>query len=348
MIVNMKKLLIALISTSFLLANDRLMIPSLQDSQKVAVQNAILAKVNGNTISMIDVKKKMDIMFHQNYPQFIESSQARLQFYEMSWKHVLMDLIDHELMVADAEEKEIKLTDSEIRETMENRFGPNIMQTLDKIGLSFDEAWKLTRNEMIVQRMSWWFIHAQAQASVTPQEIKKAYKLYLEKNPPYTEWKYRVVSIRVNNTDDEAANQVHDFLVRSKKDPASLESELKSFNTSTATVSVSGEFHAKTHELSEAHKTALANLQPHAYSKPAFQINRVDKKGVYRIFYLVDSKEHPAPSFEVIAPQLRAELTQKAVTRKSDEYLGKLRKKYGFTADAENAIPKDLHPFSIQ
>ena len=35
---------------------------------KIAVQNAILAQVNGKTISMIDVKKKMDMVFYQAIP----------------------------------------------------------------------------------------------------------------------------------------------------------------------------------------------------------------------------------------------------------------------------------------
>lgn len=345
----MKKLLLPLLASSLLLASDRSrMIPTFQDNQKVAVQNSILAKVNGNTISMMDVKKKMDVMFHQNYPQFADSAQAKLQFYEVSWRHVLMDLIDHELMVADATEKEMKLTDSEVRETMEERFGPNIMQTLDKIGLSYDEAWKMIKNDMIVQRMSFWFIHSKAQASVTPQEIKKAYRSYLEKNPAYTELKYRVVTVRVDGSNDEVAEKVYQLLSSSDKDPTLLEAELKKFDAPGVSVALSSEFHAKSHELSEMHKASLANLVPNSYSKPSFQINRFDKKSVYRIFYLVDSVEHPASPFEAMAPQLKADLTQKAVAKESNEYLGKLRKKYGFSADAENAIPEDLHPFSLQ
>src|SRR5579872_3060389 len=98
---------------------------------KISMQNTILAKVNGTTISMMDVKKKMDILFHQNYPQLADSNQARFQFYEVSWRHVLMEMIDHELILADAAEKEVKLTDGEVREEMEARFGPNVMLTLD-------------------------------------------------------------------------------------------------------------------------------------------------------------------------------------------------------------------------
>lgn len=346
----MKTLVLSLLASSLLLAADKPAAPfgQYQDNQKVAVQNAILAKVNGNTISMMDVKKKMDLMFHQNYPQFANSAQARLQFYEASWRHVVMDLVDHELIIADALDKEIKLTDAEVRENMEERFGPNVMQTLDKIGFSYDEAWKMVKNEMIVQRMSWWFIHAKATAEVTPQDIRQAYRLYLEKNPAYAEWKYRVVTIRVDQPNDALADKVQQFLSEAGKDPVALESELKKFDTKGISVAVSNEFVAKTHELSETHKASLADLTVGTYSKPSFQTNRIDKKTVYRIFYLVNNIDHPAPSFEALVPQLRSELNQKAVAKESTEYLGKLRKKYGFNPDAENALPEDLHPFSLQ
>jgi hypothetical protein len=66
----------------------------------------------------------------------------------------------------------------------------------------------------------------------------------------------------------------------------------------------------------------------------------------YRIFYLASKTEHPAPSFEDLSQQLRNDLVQKAVVDESKTYLQKLRKNYGF--DAENSLPQDLHPFSLQ
>src|SRR3990167_11079476 len=92
---------------------------------KIAVQNSILTKVNGKTISMMDVKKKMDMAFHQNYPHLTHSNPARVQFYEVAWKKTLMDMIDNELILSDATDKEIKLTDGEVREALEERFAPN-------------------------------------------------------------------------------------------------------------------------------------------------------------------------------------------------------------------------------
>lgn len=315
------------------------------DNGKIAVQNSILAKVNGTTISMMDVKKKMDLLFHRSYPHLSHSSQARYQFYETSWRHVLMEMIDHQLILADAVEKEVKLTDGEIREEMENRFGPNIMLTLDKIGLTYEETWKMIKEELLVQRMSWWFIHSKAMAMVTPQDIRQAYRLYLKENPPYSEWKYRVIVIRGENP-EQAAERAIALLRERNTSPESLSDALTSIDP---TSQVSNEFIAKDIELSDAHRSVLAQLLPTQYSDPVIQISRSDNKKVARIFYLSENIEHPAPSFEHLSQNLRNQLVQEKAGRESIAYLQKLRNHYGFdSSHLKETVPDDLHPFSLQ
>lgn len=312
--------------TSFLLLSAPL--PDFSDNKQIAMQNKILTKVNETTISMLDVRKKMDMLFHQNYPHLIESPQARLQYYEASWRHVLQELVDNQLILSDAANKEIKLTDGEIREEMEARFGPNVMRTLEKIGLSYDETWGLVKDEMIVRRMSWWFVHSRAISSVTPQDIRQAYRDYLKQNPPYQEWTYQVISIK----DQSLVNSVYEKLVANGE---VLENEA---------VQVSADYVAKTQDLSETHRTALASLQPGEYSKPVFQTSRFDKKGSHRIFHLLKKDDHPAPPFETLADQLRSDLIQKAIALESKTYLERLRNQHSY----EHIIPEDLHPFSLQ
>jgi hypothetical protein len=334
----MKKTLLFLLSSLTLFAAPFLDYGS---SQKIAVQNAILAKVNGKTISMMDVKKKMDMILHQNYPQLSDSNQGRFQFYEGSWRQVLREIINQELIISDALDKEIKLSDGDIREVMEERFGPNVMQTLDKIGLTYDETWKMVKNELIVQRMMWWFVQSKAVGSVTPQDIRQAYRLYLEEHPPYAEWKYQVISVRMEHADDILAKEIYDKLSETSSTDA-----LKEFEKEEGiSIAVSKEFVAKSQDLSETHKGALEDLTFGSFSQPSLQMGK-DKKAVYRIFYLIDKTDYPAPKFETLAAQLKNALIQEAVVQESDVYLNKLRKFYGFAEP--HAIPDDLHPFSLQ
>lgn len=320
---------------------------------KIGVQNAILAKVNDTTISVLDVKKKLDLLFHQTYPQMIESTPARYQFYDKSWRHVLMEMIDNELILADAEEKEMKVTDGEVREEMESRFGPNVMRTLDKVGISYDEAWNLLRKEMLTQRMAWYFIHSKAIQNVNPQDIRQAYRLYIKENPPYRELNYRVISIRsdtASNT-ETLAHQVYDLLSQQRQSPESMGPQLKEFEDSHAscTVQISTEYSVKDLELSDQHREALLSLNMGEYGKPILQTSRADKKTVAKIFYLGRMLDRPALKFEDLAPKLKEDLTQKAVAVQSNQYLEKLRRYYGYdTAHLKESIPENLNPFSLE
>ncbi|HLB53160.1 MAG TPA: SurA N-terminal domain-containing protein, partial [Chlamydiales bacterium] len=311
---------------------------------RIAVQNSVLLQVNDTTISMIDVKKQMDLLFHQYYANLEDSTPARHQFYETSWRKVLMDLIDNELILADATDKELKLSDGEVREEMEMRFGPNVLSTLDRIGVTYEEAWKMLRKEMLVQRMSWWFVHSRAIQSVTPSEIRQSYRLYLEENPPYQELTYRILSIRAENL-EQAADQIHTFLDGKNESPDSLMSELLAIDSS---IQLSSPYTTSDLQLADAQKELLTALLPQHYSAPLIQQGR-DKKRVAKIFYLLEKEDHPAPSFEELSASLRSQLIQKATMRESQNYVAKLRKRYGFDASfLKESFPEDLHPFSLQ
>jgi len=318
------------------------------DAQKIAVQNSILAKVNGTTISVIDVKKKLDLVFYQNYPQYAGSNQARFQFYETSWRRLLSELIDHELILADATDREVKLTDAEVREELETRFGPNVSETIDKIGITYDEAWKMVRKDMIVQRMTWWFIQAKAVAKVTPQDIRQEYRLYAKEHPSCTEWKYKVLTIR--GDDGTVSKKLHEAIVASHLSIEELPNQLKQFEQAHpgCTFSLSTEFDLKDAELSAAHQSALVALTPSSFSEPIFQESR-DKQPLYRIFYLNEKIDHLTSSFEEMAPTIKNDLLQKYSADISQTYLNKLRKHYRFDpAHLEETLPADFKPFAIQ
>src|SRR5690349_12572308 len=126
---------------------------SYEEPQDIVIYNRILAKVNGKSISVIDVMKKMDLFLQRYYPEHAQSKMARFQYYSKQWRDTLSQMIDQELMLADAEHLELKVTDAEVREEVLGRFGPNIMSTLDSIGMTYDEARTQIYNEMVVHRI---------------------------------------------------------------------------------------------------------------------------------------------------------------------------------------------------
>src|SRR3989339_565270 len=145
--------------------------PFLQDhQQQLVIQNRILTKVQNKTISVLDVVKKMDVFFSKQYPQYANSPAAKYQYFSSQWKDMLLQMVDHELILADAEKLDLKITDSEIRETLHDKFGPNLMESLDSLGLSYEEAKTMIHSEIVVQRMTWFKVHSKALNAVNVQD----------------------------------------------------------------------------------------------------------------------------------------------------------------------------------
>ena len=280
---------------------------SMEEPQNLIVNNRILAKINDKTISVIDVMKRMDVFLNRAYPHLIGSKMARFQFYSTNWRETLEQMIDDELMLIDSEGKDLKISDGDVRETLQERFGPNVMGNLDNLGLSYEEARKMIHTELVVQKMVWFRVNSKALISVNPKDVKEFYKDYCIKNPPIETWKYQVFSIRTK--DKQAAEKIASciyMLIKDKMDLHTVAAQLNqklpddismtmtvsNNNQNDLSISVSEEYEVTDKEISEPHKKALFMLKKGSYSKPVTQVSRSDNSTVYRIFHLKDHSKH--------------------------------------------------------
>jgi hypothetical protein len=320
----------------------------------IEVQNKVLLTVNGTAISVVDVMKKMNMVFYRSYPDLASSEEARYQFYTTAWKSVLAEMLNTELMLADAKQKEMKLSDGEIREEMEERFGPNIMSNLDKLDLSYQEAWDMLKKEMIVTRMTWFFIHNKALQAVTPQDLKQAYRLYCENNPTVEKWVYNLISIRSQDKtlEDVIAQEAYDTLSKlpllsDEAVSASLKEIEKKYDTTKINMSKNSEVTSK--EVSASHKSALSSISVNSFSTPISQISRIDNKKVYRIFLLKDYEKKDSSLFNEVSEKLKNELLQREVVSQSDKYFSKLRKRYDINDKIlEDVVKDNYEPFVLR
>ncbi|MBS0603747.1 MAG: SurA N-terminal domain-containing protein [Verrucomicrobia bacterium] len=320
-----------------------------QEPEDLIIYNRILAKVNGKTISVVDVMKKMDLYLQKNYAHLANSKMARYQFYSSQWRDYLTQMIDTELMIADAEKLEVKVTEAEVREEMLTRFGPNIMPILDTLGLTYEEAKTMIHDEMIVQRMMWFRVNSKALSSVNSKDVKEAYKDFCEKNPEMEEWQYQVLSIRsADKTASEALASRAMELLSSKLDLVALSEQLKTPDEAT-TVSLSPDMQADERSVSSSHKEVLKTLTENSFSQPIAQVSRVDNSVVYRIFYLKKHSKKQVPSFEKMADQIKDQLLQNAASKENSQYLVKLRERLGYDEKhmTEN-LPSDFQPFALK
>lgn len=319
----------------------------------IEVNNRILANVSGKAISVYDLMKKMDVLFYRQYPQYASSIEARYQFYKMSWKGTLYELIDKELIMLDAKEVGFNVSTGDIRQEMETVFGPNIHANLDKLGMSFEEAESILRDEIIIRRMLQARVGTKASRNVTPQVIKLAYEEYAKKNPIPPQYSYTVITIRDPSEPHamEASNTALRLLRDEKKPLAELESALATAGilSPTGKVTVSKEMTHTDKDISPAYKEALEPLAAGEFSSPKVQTTKQDNTKVVRIFFLKEKKEGGVVPFKEVEAKIKDELISGSYRKETDEYLQKMREHFHIDLDEiDAAIPAQFDPFSLK
>jgi hypothetical protein len=321
--------------------------------KKVVVNNRILAKVNGKAISVLDVMKKMDMLFYRQYPQYADNMEARQQFYSMYWKNALQECIDKELIMADAQEAKMEVSNGDVRQEMESLFGPNIIANLDKAGLTYEEALQMIKDDMTIKRMLGGRVNAVAIKMVTPIAVHNAYEDYLKSADGTDKWVYQVISIR--GQDPAACTEIAEVtyrLLTTEKTPidqlAEKISETRPFDD-TITFKISEDFQHTPKEVSKEYGQILSSLKTGEYSRPMSQKSRVDQSTVDRIFYLKSIDKGDVKSFDEIEGKIREKLIDMMVAKETEKYLTKLRKHHNVNEELLRAmVPDDFQPFALK
>jgi len=315
-------------------------------AKHLEVNNRILANVNGKPITLYDIVKRMDMIFYKQFPEYAESAEARYQFYSMNWKQILKDLIEKELILADAEEIKIPVSSGDVRQEMESLFGPNIIETLDKIGLSFSEAMEIVEKDIIMRRTLYVRVNSKAIRAVTPQTIKKAYEEWAADNAIPPEWRYRVISFR--DEDEARAAETAAAAYRLLKEEQVPLDALKEKVPAGAKVNVSGELCHSEKEVSPRYKEVLVTLEPESFSRPGAFASRATGAKVYRIFYLKEKSGGRVPEFSEVEGKLKNGLIEKAIAKESSAYLKRLKEHFHFDdSEIEARISENFQPFVL-
>ncbi|MGZ3633744.1 MAG: peptidylprolyl isomerase [Parachlamydiaceae bacterium] len=315
-------------------------------TEHVVVNNRVLAKVNGKAISVMDVMKKMDILFYREFPQYTSFPEARFQFYEANWKYVLQELIDKELIIADAEENKLPVSSGDVRQEMERMFGPNIISNLDSIGMTFEEAWKIVQGDILLQRMLFVRVNAKALREVTPKDVQTYYEEYAKENVTLPQWNYQVITIRDKNPEkgEETAKLAYKLLTEEKVGLPELATRIKSTpQAPVSQVSVSEMYSHSDKEISPSYKEILSKMTPGTYSEPVAQKSK-DKSMVYRLFFLDRMTPGGVPPFKDVEGKLKEKLLEKEITEKSQAYIKRLRSHF----DVQEMIPEGFEPFELK
>lgn len=324
-----------------------------QEEAKIFINNRILARVNAKIISTFDLMKKMDFNFYKYYPQYTSSIAARYQYYQMNWKYVLEEMIDKELVLADAGENKIKVTSGDVRQEMEASFGPNIIDNLDSAGLTFEEASKILEEEMIMRRTIGGRVHVKAVRLVTPAKVRQAYELFIQdpNNAQMTQWIYRVLTVKDPNEQkgEKAAKSAYDLLMEGVplEELTHQLKERKLIGRKTK-VTLSNEVRSHEQELSKTYQEVLSLLDTGMYSQPFSSKSRSTNVPLYRILFIKEKIPGRLPSFKELEASLKDQLLNEEIDRLTETYLKKLRQHYHILeADLVASLPADYEPFVL-
>lgn len=319
------------------------------ETYEIVMNNRPLVKINGKTFSVMDVQKKMDLFLHEHHPEALSSNLLRYQYYSGQWRQTLQEMIDNELIKMEAVSFNINISDGDIRQEIDKRFGPNIIKRLDEIHLSYDDAKELVRDEIVVRNMSWYRIWAKVLQDVTPETVKSQYVTYLAKLPLKDEWVYKMASVRGSDEKGEIAQKAYNILLLAGENPSSQ--EIKGFTgllPSNTSLNVSEPITVASKDLAPEVLQLLESLPPHTYSAPLPQKSRADGSTVYRMFYAIEHKKDPSPPFEELSSQIHDTLVQKYGDIQKDEYFTKLRKKFlNDDLVVKNLFPANYQPFAL-
>ncbi len=355
----MKKIIISLLASS--IVSSAYAVPSLptqqgmdflydQNQGEIIINNRVLLRFNKKTITVLDVAKKMDLIFYRQFPQLAASSMARYQFYLANFRAMVKNVIQDELILADAEEKKVTVSDGDVREELEELFGPDVVINVNKTGISYEEVWNLLRDEIKVKRMNGGMVRARALNEVNPKAIHDYYEEFVKTHPPDKQWNYRLVTIR---GEEEDLVKMHGMAVRHflTEEGHSWEEIETAFSEipSNIRISVSEEFQRKEKDMSEAHRKVLLSIKSGEVSPLILPEGTKSKEIAARLFILRETVELNPPSFDEMKEQIRGELTQKAIAKYGAMYLDKLEKHYGITQEyIAERIPDSFQPFAMR
>jgi hypothetical protein len=317
----------------------------------VVINNRVLAKINGKVFSVMDIMKKLELVFYRDFPQYAEIPQVKFEFFRNHWRQVLDEIIDAELIIAKAKELKLTVSDGDVRQEIENVFGPNVVVNIDKTGMTYEEVFELILADITVQRMTYGMAHKQAINRIGPQDIRKAYEVYCKEHPIEEEWDYKVIAIKTSDKEKSAlfAGLCYNLLTQEGATIDSLKQVLKEKEllTKDVNVTVSETFSRKISAISDTHKDVLKTLDVHTFSKPLLQESKTSQKqAIARIFFVEKHTPQGVTPLKDIENRLKGKLLDDAINEETLAYRKKLRKRFGIDeAYLKKSVPDNFEPF---
>ncbi|OGN61413.1 MAG: hypothetical protein A3F09_03435 [Chlamydiae bacterium RIFCSPHIGHO2_12_FULL_49_11] len=324
--------------------------PPVQQHIEIVVHNAPLVKVYDRVFSVIDVKKRMDMTLLEKDPRSFEYAPARYQYYVNSWRQVLDDMVNEYLMLLDAKEMKIEIPEPNLKEEINKRFGPNVVATISRLGLTPKEASEFVKNEQLVKTIAWYKIWVKVFHDVTPSKLHESYVAYVKSNPPEEKWTYQVLTLKPSKADklEEESKFLQNLVQTVKtKDLAELKVDLETALPESS-VTVSSAITLSEKEIAPNIKGLLSSIGINMISSPILQVVKNSDVNACKVYRLLDHAKAVPPSFSTMKDQLENELLMQKSRKFQAEYVRYLKEHFCFEELAISKAHADFEPFQIK
>jgi len=326
-----------LISIVLSIASISAELPYKEGEFEILVQNRVMAQVNGKPITALDVIKRMDFLFYRQFPEYMSSQSARYQYYEMNFEPILQELIDRELMRADAAEMKVEISPSDVRQELETTFGPDIISNLDKIGLRLEEAMAMLKDELLIRRVTMYKVNGKAFRNVGPMEIKKAYEEWLTTHTEPQKWRYRLFTLRGPSEEEgkKAAALVREAILTGL-DPETVRKEViqEGLISPNITMTLSEVYTQPQEEVPDLLLPVLSKMEGPGVSEIFSQLSRKTGEVAVRLIVLEDKLSSLNPPLRDVEDRLKNDLLQRGAMAESQKYLSSLRDQYHVSTES--------------
>lgn len=316
--------------------------------QEVRVQpdRRVLARVRDSVITVADVLKKMDLVFYQQFPQFRSLLKERAKFYEMHWKRVLQDLVERRLMLILAEENHFEISHGDVREELENMFGPNVLLALYEAKVPLDDASEMVRQDIMMRRLFTFYVRSAVLNSVTPQKIRERYEEKYGKEKPQEKISWSILSLK--SPEDVDSRAIMAKVIASLNEKTSTLEDQKAALPEKCEITVSPLFITEKSQISTSLRPILEAAEQNQWTSP-FQI-KDSKSGVLKwVSYRVTGRSlGEKVSLAAVEDEIREELLSPILEERRKSFIDDLMKKYDVSF-AMNEKEMDLYiPFRLE
>lgn len=315
-------------------------------TNSINFNNRILAIVNGTPISMLDVVKQLDLLFYRKYRDYQTKPEAKVQFYTAHWKEVFSELIDRELVLADAQEKQFTVSQGDVRQEMEEMFGPDLIKNVHEAGLTIPEVRKLLHADITLRRMLFFKVRAKAYASISPQDVAAAYEKLKKEATVHEEVIWQVISIK---GDPKKSEKVACQLAKELKPsdpPTKALNMVKDVEKEGIQLTLSAPFTTARKALSKELSTLFSSLKPQSYSAPISTRGR-DGAVSWKIYFLSGVQSCSFPPLQEVETQVREQLVATRVEQMTKEYVVQLHHHFGVDIEEINKALRGYEPFKV-